>query len=85
MSWFEAAPFQVRQEVRQFPDFLSYISWPQDAVTGKYLDWYSLPIKYDRFPKFYKALNWTPSPLQPYCPLKNILASRSQEYTPVIR
>lgn len=34
----------------------------------------------DRFPEFAKALAWTPSPLQPTCPLASILRSRRGVY-----
>lgn len=71
---FEAAPF-----TREVPwgDFLTHFTWPVDAKTGERLDWFQLPVVNDRFPKFASALAWTPSPLQPTCPLSSILASRA--------
>jgi len=42
------------------------------------LDWFKLPVKNSRFPEFAQALDWTPSPMQPTCPLRSILASRNR-------
>lgn len=74
---FEAAPF-ARSYIGM--DFLTHFTWPVDAVNGEPLDWYQLPVVNDRFPEFAKALAWTPSPLQPTCPLASILRSRSGRY-----
>lgn len=74
---FEAAPFA---RPSYGGDFLSHFTWPIDAVTGEPLDWYALPVVNDRFPEFAKALAWTPSPLQPTCPLASIVRSRRGEY-----
>jgi predicted GIY-YIG superfamily endonuclease len=79
---FEAAPF-ARSYIGM--DFLTHFTWPEDAVTGEPLDWYALPVVNDRFPEFAKALAWTPSPLQPTCPLASILRSRNGQYTPASR
>lgn len=73
---FEAAPFAGHVP---WGDFLAHFTWPTDARTGHPLDWYSLPVVNDRFPEFARALAWTPSPLQPTCPLRSILRSRSGE------
>jgi predicted GIY-YIG superfamily endonuclease len=76
-SWgqvFESAPYT---EERPWGDFLTHFTWPIDAVTGERLDWFKLPVINDRFPEFSKALDWTPSPLQPTCPLRSIVQSRS--------
>lgn len=62
-------------------DFLSYFTWPYDPQTGQQLDWYQLPVINDRFPGFAKALAWTPSPLQPTCPLRSVLSSRAGSWT----
>lgn len=40
------------------------------------MDWFRLPVRNDRFPEFGEALGWLPSPLQPYAPLRSIMASR---------
>jgi predicted GIY-YIG superfamily endonuclease len=69
----EAAPFA---EDVPWGDFLAHFTWPFDPKTGEALDWYRLPVVNDRFPEFAKALAWTPSPLQPTCPLASILGSR---------
>jgi hypothetical protein len=77
----ETAPFQddpddeFRRHLAQ--NFLTYFTWPRDAATGEPLDWYLLPVRNDRFPEFAKALGWLPSPLQPTCPLRSIMESRS--------
>lgn len=79
ISWFvagngvlEAAPF-ARDLTGQ--DFLTHFTWPRDDA-GEVIDWYSMPVVNDRFPEFVSALAWTPSPLQPTCPLSSILAAR---------
>lgn len=77
----EAPPFA--QSV-PWGDFLAHYTWPYDPKTGEALDWFRLPVINDRFPEFAKALAWTPSPLQPTCPLASILASRSG-YQPRVR
>lgn len=64
--------------------FLTSFTWPVNAVTGDPLDWFSLPVVNNRFPAFAEALSWTPSPLQPFCPLASILRSRNQQ-PPVVR
>lgn len=60
--------------------FLAHFTWPTNAVTGDRLDWFSLPVVNDRFPEFAEALAWTPSPFQPYCPLRSILIARGMSY-----
>ena len=87
---FENAPFQnlataYAADSRGVPsafnalrqDFLTHFTWPYDPRTGERLDWYRLPVVNDRFPEFAKALAWTPSPLQPNCPLRSILQNRA--------
>lgn len=71
----EYAPFQKHALVNE--DFLSFFTWPRNARTGEPLDWFSLPVRYTRFPEFGAALGWTPSPLQPTAPLASILQSRA--------
>lgn len=77
---FENAPFQVGTFGRDGEwgargDFLTAYTWPYNEVTGDQVDWFKLPLRY-RFPEFSDALGWTPSPLQPACPLLSILANR---------
>lgn len=78
---FENAPFQEGQFGRasgRFPfreDFLTAYTWPYNEATGDMVDWFKLPFRY-RFPEFSEALGWTPSPLQPTCPLLSVLANR---------
>lgn len=71
----ESAPF-LQAEPRPAGDFLTHFTWPVDATSGDYLDWYQLPVVNDRFPEFAKALAWTPSPMQPTCPFRSLLQSR---------
>jgi predicted GIY-YIG superfamily endonuclease len=82
---FEAAPFTTWGDSVGWGNFLAHYTWPTDAVTGEPLDWYALPVVNDRFPEFAKALAWTPSPLQPTCPLASIVRSRNGQYTPATR
>lgn len=72
----ETAPFQ-KEFVPTWGDFLAHFTWPVDAKNGERLDWYRLPVVNERFPEFAEALAWTPSPLQPTCPLSSILQSRA--------
>lgn len=79
---FEHAPFQSGEFATgadgwPHADFLTEFTWPYDAETGEQLDWFKLPVRIDRFPEFAQALDWLPSALQPTCPLRSILASRS--------
>lgn len=69
----EAAPFGP---VLYPMNFLTHFTWPYHAETLEQVDWFRLPILNLRFPEFAEALGWTPSPLQPTCPLRSILASR---------
>lgn len=77
---FEAAPFTAWGDAVGWGNFLTHFTWPEDAITGEPLDWYQLPVVNDRFPEFAKALAWTPSPLQPTCPLTSIVRSRCGWY-----
>lgn len=76
----ETAPFQEVWSKANGPtswgDFLTYFTWPH-RPNGEPLDWFTLPVKNDRFPNFAKALNWLPAPLQPYAPLRSIIRSRN--------
>lgn len=72
----EAAPFQKADIFAELGDFLTFFTWPEDAQTGELLDWYRVPVINKRFPAFADALAWTPSPLQPTCPLTSIMRSR---------
>jgi len=79
----EFAPYQRGEEAEPIPsarheNFLTEFTWPYDANTGDDLDWFKLPVKNSRFPEFAQALDWTPSPMQPTCPLRSILASRNR-------
>lgn len=80
----ETAPFQ-QEPFDTRKNFLTYYTWPQDTHTGRYLDWFQLPVINNRFPEFAKALGWAPSALQPTCPLGNIIRNRSQEYRPILK
>jgi predicted GIY-YIG superfamily endonuclease len=77
---FEAAPFTAYGDSVDWGNFLAHYTWPVDAINGEPLDWYALPVVNDRFPEFAKALAWTPSPLQPTCPLASIVRSRNGQY-----
>lgn len=67
----ETAPFQPDRP----RNFLTSFTWPINDEFET-VDWYSLPVKHDRFPKFSQYLGWKPSPLQPTCPIKSIAASK---------
>lgn len=78
---FERAPFQFCH-YPQFSldeDFLSFFTWPRDDHHEP-LDWFTLPVRYSRFPEFGDALGWTPSPLQPFAPLRSIMQSKRGVY-----
>ena len=73
----ETAPFHpYTGQLHPEEDFLTHFTWPEDMRTGERLDWFRLPVRYSRFPEFGRALGWVPSPLQPYAPLRSIMASR---------
>lgn len=88
---YEAAPFQFTNnwdyccgdcEDCTYDHFLTWYTSPTDTETGEPMNWYQLPVRNERFPAFARALRWTPSPLQPYCPLASILAGgRSKSRT----
>lgn len=71
-----APPFLDPAPVFGDRHFLKWFTWPEDPITRERLDWFSLPVVNDRFPDFADALAWTPSPLQPFCPLRTILTAR---------
>lgn len=75
----EAAPLQGRSNALG-EDFLSHFTWPYEVGTGESLDWFSLPVVNDRFPGFAEGLNWTPSPLQPFCPIASLIDSRNRSF-----
>jgi hypothetical protein len=80
---FETAPFQRHYPGKYPPDedFLTHFTWPRHGKTGEWLDWFSLPVVNTRFADWAKALAWTPSPMQPTCPLRSIMESRSRVYS----
>lgn len=69
----EAAPLQ--EHFAAGDNFLTYFTWPTDS-DGRPCDWFTLPVRNDRFPEFGKALGWLPSPLQPFCRLRSLYASK---------
>lgn len=78
---FELAPFQTHPHIDDDDGhFLTHYYWPERVVPidqdGERVDFFSLPVKQDRYPEFEKALDWRPSPLQPTMPLKSLVASR---------
>lgn len=73
-SVFEAAPYQS-PESHGGRHFLTHYTWPV-GPDGQEIDWFRLPVRIDRFPAFADALGWAPSPMQPFCPLRDILDSR---------
>lgn len=73
----ETAPFHPQRPGMSFDeDFLTHCTWPRNPETGEGLDWFTLPVRYSRFPGFGKALGWVPSPMQPYAPLRSIMTSK---------
>ncbi len=70
----ETAPFQ-HPDYRQ--TFLTDFTWPVDRTTGEKIDWFTLPVNNDRFPGFADALGWIPGALQPFAPLRSIMASKA--------
>lgn len=54
-------------------NFLSHYTWPEHHGTGNLVNFYRLPIRH-RFPAFWKAIDYEPSPLQPYFPVEAMRA-----------
>ncbi|MFE1046327.1 hypothetical protein ACFW5S_10900 [Streptomyces olivaceus] len=76
----ENAPFQNHPfwtRASEPDNFLKHFTWPVHETTGERLDWFQLPVVNERFKEWAKALAWTPSPLQPTCPLRSIVQSRN--------
>ena len=61
-------------------DFLSFFTWPEDAETGKPLNWLELPVvdklwrpnRADKGGFIQEATSWKPSILQPYVYLSSL-------------
>jgi hypothetical protein len=41
--------------------------------TGEPINWFKLPVRNYRFPKFAEALSWLPAPFQSHAPLRSIM------------
>lgn len=68
----ETAPFAGHDV--PWGDFLAHFTWPEDAATGERVDWFALPVRYDRWPGLAEALGcWRPSPLQRAFPLRSLV------------
>jgi hypothetical protein len=63
-------------------NFLTFFTKPEDAETGERLNWWKLPVRNTRFPAFARALAWTPSPFQPFAPLRSIVTNAVGERRP---
>jgi len=74
---FERAPWNER--TYESKDFLDYFTWPIDR-DGYKINWFNLEVRHNRFPEFAEALAWTPSALQPNCPLRSIVESKRGMY-----
>lgn len=85
---FEVMPFQFNH----FPglydeDFLTFFTWPVNSVTGKQLNWLTLPVadklwnskRSDKGGFIQEVTGWKPAVLQPYVYLP-ALTSALQEY-----
>ena len=81
----EFAPFTNDPILGHHKNFLDYFTWPVDIATGELVDWFKLPVQNRRFPEFAQALDWTPSPFQPYCPLRSLIYSREGVRPPARR
>ena len=72
----EFAPFTDSRGESWHKDFLTYMTWPEDQH-GNRLDWFSLPVRMDRFPEFAKSIGWKPSPLQSHAPVRALWEARN--------
>jgi hypothetical protein len=71
----EHAPNNARDFALPDKNFLTFFTPPRDAKTDAPLNWWSLPVRNDRFPEFAKALGWMPSPFQRIAPLRSIVTN----------
>ena len=56
-------------------DFLQDFTVPQNTHSEN-VDWYRLPVKGFKFPTFWDAVGWLPSPFQKHFPILSIVTSR---------
>ena len=89
VATFEALPFQFEH----FPgfiseNFLTFFTWPVNAITGEPLNWLTLPVKDKLWNSnqankggfIQEATKWKPAILQPYVYLPALVSSlRNQE------
>ena len=78
---FEAAPFAVKHYGGG--DFLDHFYVPHCSCFDHddvLLDFYKLPVVMSRWPALYEALEWRPSPLQPFIPLHSLIRSSGRYY-----
>lgn len=84
----ETAPFQPSEIAwADGRNFLTYYSWPTNVATGERLNFNRLPVmdfawneeRGDKGGFFQEATGWKPAPLQPYAPVKQILAAAGLE------
>ena len=74
----ERAPFEYGDGTyRPAHSILTYYHPPVNAKTGEPIDWYRLPVINSQFLKFAAALDWLPSPGQPFAPLRSIVSGQS--------
>ena len=75
VATFEAMPFQFEHHPSYMSEnFLTFFTWPVNAITGDSLNWLTLPVKdklwhskqADKGGFIQEATGWKPSILQPY-------------------
>lgn len=83
----EYAPFQFNHmEGRPPKDFLALFSWPENASTGKRLNWLTVPVadkawtpkRMDKGGFIQQVTGWKPSLLQPYLYLPALTTERQE-------
>ncbi len=70
---FESAPVPWSPE--SLRDFSDFFHTPYDVETGEECNFFTLPTDH-RFPDFWDALGYEPSPLQRYMPMESIVRGR---------
>jgi hypothetical protein len=78
----EHAPNNAREYTLPDEHFLTFFTPPENAKTGALLNWWTLPVRNDRFPEFAKALGWLPSAFQRFAPLRSIVTNETEKATP---
>lgn len=77
----EHAPCEANVDAFGPKNFLAFYTDPTNVMTCDPIDWFTLPVRNERFPIFAKQLGWLPAPFQSHAPIRSIWESKNDVYS----